>query len=206
VWLSTITFPPTLSSLSWGKGEWTVRAGRNPQQNRFARLGFAEYPHPGYAEFWPDLPDREWDKALNQAAMLVDELTEDGEEVLTLSSEQLVAFHGFASDVGGRYRFLFYLLRNRLLDRDGFDRIAPPDLIPRLVRNPPRVAVTTTGWMPTLLTVFPELRSIGKHYRVVGQFRRILVLARNDVRYETGGALSQVRTSKTTATSSPDVP
>jgi hypothetical protein len=92
------------------------------------------------------------------------------------------------------------------LDRDGFDRIAPPDLIPRLVENPPRVVVTTTGWMPTLLTIFPELQSIGKRYRVVGQFRRILVLARNDVIYEPPGVLSQVQTSETTKTSSSDRP
>jgi hypothetical protein len=80
--------------------------------------------------------------------------------------------------VGGRYRFLFFLVRTGLLDRRGFDRVVPREALDRILGSLPRVAVTERGELPPLLREFPELQSAGRDYEIAGDFDGILVLER----------------------------
>ena len=180
LWLSTIAYRPRLDNLSWSKGEWTILSSRPKSDNRLAHLRFRQPGHPGFREFSSHVSDHDWDVAVNAAAMFVDQLADDDEEILIVMPTQLIAFHSFTRDLGGRYRYLFYLVRMGLLDRKGFDALVPPDFVAQILRRPPRLVVASTGTMPRLLEVIPELQTIGKKYRVAGRFGVALVLQRTD--------------------------
>jgi hypothetical protein len=180
-WCATIAVVPRLGNLV-PRDDFHVsaRAGKTPHDNRLAFLR-RRLPHP------PDeaaplfiVPGDVRDRQNDEAAMLVDELTSDGEEVLVLTRDQLITFASFTEQVGGRYRFLLYLARTGLLDRSGVEALAP-GLVERLLASPPRVIVTEDGDVPPLLLAFPELRRLAPRFRPVRSFGTILVLLRRDV-------------------------
>jgi hypothetical protein len=178
VWLSTLIYLPRLDSLSWHDGDWTVSsaAGRTPSDNRLSHLRFRQPGAPGVTELSAQLPSDEWDRAINDAAVFVDEITRDDEEILVLSQDEIVPFHSFTRHVGGRYRLAFFWLRIGLLDRDGFDRLVPRRVLQDLLEKPPRVLVSALGDRPALLEPLPELRAVLERARLVRSFAYIQIL------------------------------
>lgn len=177
VWLSTLTYLPRLDSLNWHEGDWTVSsaAGRTPSDNRLSHLRFRQPGAPGVTELSAQLPSDEWDRAINDAALFVDEITRDDEEILVLNQDEIVPFHSFTRHVGGRYRLAFFWLRIGLLDREGFDRLVPRRVLQELLEKPPRVLVSAYG-RPALLEPLPELRALLERSGVVRSFAYIQIL------------------------------
>jgi hypothetical protein len=184
VWLSTIAYWPRLTALIWPPGDWTISEGapHRPSDNRLVHLRFREPDAPGVNNFSEALPDDEWDRIMNEASMFVDEITEDGEEILVVSQDEIVPFHSFTRHVGGRYRLAFFWLRIGLLDREGFDRLVPREVLQKIIQHPPRVVVSAYGDMPLLLERLPELRGLGEKYRLLRSFGYIQILERNPER------------------------
>lgn len=182
LWLSTIVYRPTLAALAWPQGEWTIsrNVGHRPSDNRLAHFRFRSNHAPGVAMFSEALPDHEWDSIMNEACMFVDEITRDGEEVLVLSQDEIIPYHSFTRHVGGRYRLAFFWLRIGLLDREGFDRVVPPNVVEDILKNPPRVVISAVGDTPALLVPLPELGSLLPRYQLARSFGYIQVLVRTD--------------------------
>lgn len=182
-WLATVAFRPRLHAFAARTGSWSLspNGGHSPADNRLAHLGFLETNRPGMRDLSDRMTDTDLDRAANAASMLVDELTEDEEEILTISKNELVPFHSFTRPVWGRYRLPVYQLRERVLDRATFDLLAPPGLLQGILQNPPRVALVDEGELPRVLEVFPELSRLGRRYRPVATFPTLVVLVRTDV-------------------------
>ncbi len=178
VWLSTVTYLPRLDSLSWGDGDWTVSSGRKPSDNRLSHLRFRQPGAAGVTELSDELPSDEWDAAINDAAMFVDEITQDDEEILVLSQDEIIPFHSFTRHVGGRYRLAFFWLRIGLLDRQGFDRLVPRRVFQELLEKPPRIVVSAYGDGPALLGPLPELQNLLQRSRLVRSFAYVQILER----------------------------
>lgn len=126
------------------------------------------------------LDDWRWDRALDHAAREVDTLTERGEPVLLLSRDELLLFAAQVRPVGGRYRYLYYLVRNAHLGRAGFEALAPPGLLADLLAHPPRVIVAAYG-ANELLDAFPEIRRLrDSQYVMHAKFQLYFVYVHRD--------------------------
>jgi hypothetical protein len=158
---------PSLAALRPGRGDFAAPALRHLHY----RLAHDPYVRP----VSPQLNDRKWDRALDQAAQQLAALTEPGEQVLLLSRDELWLFAAGVRPVGGRHRYLYYLVRNAHLDRAGFDALAPPGLLQDLLTHPPRVMVGAYG-ANELLDAFPEIRALrDKNYQLAAKFQLYLV-------------------------------
>jgi hypothetical protein len=158
---------PTLDSLRIGFSEW-----RNPA---LVHLRYREKFSPYVRDASPNLFDRDWDEAEDQAGAYVKSISVPGEEILLLTANRLLNYDSNTRPQGGRYHFLFYLASVGLLDRDGFDALVPPVVIGDILRHPPRVIVSSMGNVP-LQNVFPEFRRLRDTYYVKTRgFRHILI-------------------------------
>ncbi len=94
------------------------------------------------------------------------------------TSNQMLNFNSNTRPVGNRYQYIFYLLRNRLIDRADFDYLVPAAVIADLLANPPNIAVSTVD-TPVMLTALPEFNHLlATHYRQSQQFGHILIYER----------------------------
>ncbi|HMJ15317.1 MAG TPA: glycosyltransferase family 39 protein, partial [Polyangiaceae bacterium] len=105
------------------------------------------------------LSDREWDVMLDSTARYVDAIAEENEAILVLSDQRVLHVASGTTSVGGRYAFFFYLVSTGLLDRAGFDKIVPPEVLHEILENPPRVIVCFDERGP-MMRAFPELRRL----------------------------------------------
>ncbi len=120
----------------------------------------------------------ESDLYTNQAAAYIDDIAGDGDVVLVFTSNQMLNFNSNTRPVGNRYQYIFYLLRNRLIDRADFDYLVPAAVIADLLANPPNIAVSTVD-TPVMLTELPEFNHLlATHYRQSQQFGHILIYER----------------------------
>ncbi|HEY6557686.1 MAG TPA: hypothetical protein VI072_10450 [Polyangiaceae bacterium] len=106
----------------------------------------------------------QWDSYIDATAQQVDELTQDGEEVLVLSAAQLINYASSTEPAGGKYSHFFYLLRCGLLDRAAFFELVPKETIGRLLSSPPRVVVLQDG-DAAITEALPELHSALRRVR-----------------------------------------
>lgn len=181
LWLSTLAYWPDLRTFrAWPKGDWTASPQAGRSDSRLAHLRFREWRAAGVENASQTLSDPDWDQAMNRAAMFVDEITADGEEVLVASQDEIVPFHSFTRYAGGRYRAAFFWLRIGVLDRKGFDRLVPASVVRDLVDHPPRVIVSAYGTTPVLFQKIPELKALAPQYHVARAFAYILILTRAD--------------------------
>lgn len=164
----TIAIKPTFDVFNLHAGEWW-----NP---KFAYLRYRPDPNPYVKNFDPGVTDHEWDRAEDMTARYVDDVTDDNEEILALTASRLIHINSHTVPIGGRYHFLFYLVSVGLIDRAGFDALAPPGLLSDVLTHPPRVMIGCTGRIPPLILAFPEFRWLRDRWYVVTQkYRHILV-------------------------------
>jgi hypothetical protein len=184
-WLSTLAYLPRFDPFEPRAGRWTVSAhgGHSPGQNRLEHLTFLETNRVGMRDLSSQATDTEIDQAANDAAMFLDEITADGEDVFMISKNEIVTFHSFTMTPWERYRALFCYVRSGLIDRRTFDRLVPKEFIADLLRNPPRIAVVDLGDRAWLLDAFPEIAASGRMYRALRAFPTLLVMARMDRAY-----------------------
>lgn len=168
VYPTTIVIIPTFDVFNLHKGEWW-----NP---KFQYLRYRPDPNPYVRQFDEGVSDHGWDRAEDLTAQYVDAVTADNEEILCLSASRLMHVNSNTVPAGGRYHFLFYLVSVGLIDRAGFDALAPAWLLPDVLTHPPRVIVGGTGRIPPLILAFPEFRElIERSYVVTRKYRHILV-------------------------------
>ena len=98
------------------------------------------------------------------------------DELINLTrANRLLYFNSDTVPIGGRYHFFFYLASVGLLDRAGFDRLVPRDAVYDLAQRPPRVIVSSIGFVP-LAETFPEFAWLRDSWYVqTRHFRHILV-------------------------------
>ncbi len=181
LWMArSLAVPPTLDALFWGPGDWH---GRHLRHLRFQP---AESPY--VRDFSAQISNFDWDVAANRAAEHIDRVTEDGEQVLVSSRNELLTYNSHTTSVGGRYRYLFYLLRHHFIDRDAFFEIVPVGAIEGLRERPPRVIASVYGAAP-LYEHLPELGTLMmERYILSGKYRHILIYERKNVVETRSGA------------------
>jgi hypothetical protein len=184
-WSLTLLEWPTLWRLE-PRGDFSARPGRPATDNRLAGLRFRDETARGEWEGLFPEPAYERDRDVNEAAMFIDSITDDGEAILIMTRSHILHVHSFTQQVGGRYRFLFYMAHTGLLDRAALQRLAP-GLMQSLVATPPRVIVSSKGYVPPLIERLPELRGLSKRFTPARAFGSILVLVRDDVRLPAEG-------------------
>ena len=135
------------------------------------RLEHLRYHDPNTFVHGIDVPVRQLDIDTDAAARHLDALTEPGEEVLVLGRNHLVYFASETRTVGGRYRHLFYLLREGALDPQGLTELVPASVLERLYRDPPRVMVGELD-RRELADSLPELQKAIPRagYKLVGKW------------------------------------
>jgi len=156
--ISTIGVFPRLSALKWDQSVWHSK-----------RLE--------YLKFFDEnkIVQHNIDVYANQAAAYIDDITEDGTPVLNLSDNQLINYNSHTVSVGGKYRFLFYLLSNRFIDRKLFDQLAPPCFLETIFNNSPQIAVADLANSP-LLEPVPEFGILLRNqYSIAKRFSHIIV-------------------------------
>ncbi len=181
-WFSTLTFRPRADALSWSEGDWTSspRIGEQESRNRLRYLRFSAENNPAVKDRKTEITNHEWDAQINQASMYIDEITRDGEEVLVLCPNQLLTFHSHTRQAGGRYRYLFYLVKFRVMSRRSFLAVVPFDDMVDIFRNPPRVAVSEEG-VQALVEAFPEFGfMLDRYYELTRTFSELRVYRRRD--------------------------
>ena len=175
---STIAVPPSLKALSPEQGDWYGHRMRfldfRPERDRAVRNTSSA------------ITDRDWDIAINRAGLCVDELSRNGSEVIVLQSNQLINYLSHTRPIGGRYRYLFYLLRTDLIDRKTLQQLVPPEVLQRLLTEPSEVIVGAMG-EPPLLVKLPELRPVlARNYYVAAQYAHIFIYLPNQLRLPSG--------------------
>ncbi len=125
------------------------------------------------------MPYDEWDAYIDATAQHVDQLTQDGEEVLVLGATQLINYASNTQPAGGKYSHFFYLLRCGLLDRAAFFELMPKETSERLLTAPPRVVVGQGG-DDEVIEALPELKSALRRtpYRFVDRWGPFAVWVR----------------------------
>lgn len=122
-----------------------------------------------------DVTDHEWDATEDAADEYVKSISLPGEDVLLLVSNRLLYFNSNTRPIGGRYHFFFYLASVGLLDRAGFDRLVPREVVQDILDRPPRVIVSSIGFVP-LAELFPEFAWLRENwYQQTRHFRHILI-------------------------------
>jgi len=167
---STIAVSPRLEALIPSEGDW--------YGHRMRYLEYRPRHDPAVRNTSTEITDRDWDIAINQAGLCLDGLTRNGSEVVVLQSNQLLNYLSHTKPIGGRYRYLFYLLRNDLIDRGTLEKLVPHEMLWRLVIEPSEVIVGAMG-KPPLLVQIPELRPVVERgYHVVQRYAHILIYLR----------------------------
>ena len=119
------------------------------------------------------------DLLTNKAAQYIDSITKDYTPVLILSENQLLNYNSHTVPVGGRYQYLFYLLRSGLIDRKAFDLLVPDTVLKNLLDNPPKVITDIHGHSP-LLKKIPEFKTLLQNrYILTKQFGHIFIYEKN---------------------------
>jgi hypothetical protein len=176
---STIFTVPTFSVFAPAERGWYGHRFRFIQRGRRVIPDMGKHEAAGITEY-------DWNVAIDQTGLCVDALTRNGDEVLVLTSNQLINYHSHTTPFGGRYRYHFYLLKNDLLDRTAFERLVPGRTVWRMLNEPPRVIVSAMG-EPPLLARYPELNlMLKRHYRVVQKYAHILIYLRAGERLYAG--------------------
>ncbi|HVU05624.1 MAG TPA: hypothetical protein VHE30_27940 [Polyangiaceae bacterium] len=158
---------PTADSFSIRVSEW-----QNP---KLAHLRYRPAHSPYVREDSPNLTDRDWDQAEDDAAAYVKSISEPDEEILLLTANRLVYLNSDTRPLGGRYHFYFYLVSVGLLDRAGFDALVPRAVLDDILQYPPRVIVGAIGWEP-LAAAFPEFAWLrDNNYEKTRNFRHIVI-------------------------------
>jgi hypothetical protein len=120
-----------------------------------------------------EITDRDWDGLVDQSARYIDAIANENEPILVMSSERFIHYASRTRSVGGRYAFHFYLISVKLLDRAGFDKIVPHEVIRDILMHPPRLIVTSGDNEP-IVPDFPEIKALrDRHYSLVKRFRHI---------------------------------
>jgi hypothetical protein len=147
----TLAVIPTAEAFQLGRGDWS-----NPKCDH---LRYRRFSSPYTREFTESLADHDWDVVDDATAAYVKSLSLPGEEMLLLTANRLVFFNSNTKPPGGRYHFFFYLASVGLLDRKGFEKLVPREVIEDIIRRPPRIIVSAYGWVP-LAVMFPELKEL----------------------------------------------
>ena len=99
------------------------------------------------------------DTLANELSRYVDDITEDWSPVLVLNENQMINYNSKTVPVGGRYQYLFYMLRSDLLDRKAFDELVPPSVLASILEDPPDVIVNSHRHT-SLLKHIPEFETL----------------------------------------------
>lgn len=164
---STLAIVPTFKVFADDPGDWYG-----------ARMRYLKYRPKkleGVGNTSPNITDHNWDIVTNRTSICVDMLTKDGEEVLVLTSNQLVNYISKTIPFGEGYRYLFYLMINDLLDRETLESIIPERIRYRLLHQPPRVIVSAMGLQP-MQRYYPELIPLlNEKYSIVQSYAHKLI-------------------------------
>ena len=115
------------------------------------------------------------DLLTNAAATYIDSITEDYTPVLILCGNQLLNYNSHTLPVGGRYQYMFYLLKNELIDRQAFDQLIPASILENLLEDPPKVIVNVHSAL-SLLQKIPEFKILLQNkYQQIKRFGHIFV-------------------------------
>jgi len=171
-----------------GTGDW--------HSPRLRRLSFHpdEADRPRLGRFSPHISNRDWDVASNEAARHLDRLTPDGTEVLVTVRNELIHLNSNTRAVGGRHRYLFYLLKQGLISGEEFWDLVPDEVIRSLMRDPPPVIVHGFGRTREVLDALPELdERLRREYELVASYAHILIFERKPAPGTPPKLASQVR-------------
>ncbi len=170
---STIAVTPSFKVFRLDEGDWFG--------DRLRYLRFRRPTNPAVRNTSAEITDYHWDMAINYTALRIKGLVDRDSEVLVFTNNELINYHSHTKPVGGRYRYLFYLLKNDLLNRSTFEAMVPPDMVQRLLDNPPRVIVDDVE-EPPLVRHYPEFGELVKsRYTLVEKFAHIHVYLRDDL-------------------------
>jgi len=135
---------------------------------------------PYLAQDSPHISNRDWDIAANRVARHVDRLTPDGSEVLVTARNELIQLNSNTRAVGGRHRYLFYLLKQGLLSGEEFRELVPDAVIRSLVRDPPRVIVHGYGRRTAeIFEALPELHErFRREYEPIASYAHLVIFER----------------------------
>lgn len=121
------------------------------------------------------------DRALEDLVHYIDEITEDGEEILVTVPNEILPLLSNTRSYGGRYKYYFYLAKTDFLTPENFASLVPSELVTRLKMDPPRVMVVSLG-QPTLYQLVPGFaRLLRRNYRFDRRFAHFVVQLRKDV-------------------------
>ena len=155
LYAATLFDMPTRDELSFAPGDYA-----NP---RLEYLDYRPPTNPKIRSFAPQVKDDEWDRTVDHAARYIDSITEENEPVFVFCDIRLLNFASRTAAVGGRYVYYIYLVSVSLVDRAGFDKLAPPSVVEDIMQNPPRVMVTR-GDQEAFVPQFPDLRAFRDRY------------------------------------------
>ncbi|HEY6560785.1 MAG TPA: glycosyltransferase family 39 protein [Polyangiaceae bacterium] len=165
IYASTITVRPSMEPLRLWGGDYT-----NP---RLQWMVYRPFINLYVRNFSMSIPDRDWDSLVDLAARYIDDSAYENEPILVQSAERFVHYASRTTSVGGRHAFHFYLISVRLLDRAGFDKVVPRQVILDIMNDPPRFIVTSGDTEPTVPD-FPEFKLLRRdHYDQVKKFRHL---------------------------------
>jgi hypothetical protein len=157
---------PHRSDFEIGRGDW-----KSPKLEHLRYRQWSRY----VTEASPNLTDHDWDIAEDRAGAYVKSISRPNEDMLLLMANGLIHFDSETHPIGGRYYFYFYLASVGLLDRAGFDKVVPRELIQSILDRPPRVIVCGLGSNP-LSEVVPEFEALKERWYVqTHHFRHILI-------------------------------
>jgi hypothetical protein len=164
---STMVAVPSFKVFADSRGDW--------YGDRLRYLKFRPTRQKGVGNTSRAITDHNWDIAMNRTAICVDHLTYDGEEVLVLTSNQMINYQSKTRPFGGGYRYLFYLLNNDFISREKVVSMIPAEMLKKLLLHPPRVIVSALG-RPPMIRHFPELGALmDAEYEVVQNYAHKLI-------------------------------
>ncbi|HMJ12560.1 MAG TPA: hypothetical protein VK524_14145, partial [Polyangiaceae bacterium] len=165
VYASTITVRPSMEPLRLWGGDYI-----NP---RLQYIVYRPFYNLYVRNFSTSITDRDWDSLVDLASRYIDSVADENEPILIMSAERFIHYASRTTSVGGRHAFHFYLISVRLLDRAGFDKVVPREVILNIMNNPPRFIVTSGDTEPTVPD-FPEFKALrDAHYTEVKTFRHV---------------------------------
>lgn len=138
-------------------------------------------PYPHHRHSVPPETQRRIDQAVDEAAHYLDEISEDGSVVWILTNQEMLNFLSRTRPAGGRYKYVFYLIKTGLIAPVDFEALMPETVRSDLLADPPRIVVTSARGKPKLIAAMPELEPVlASRYRKDRRFGRLQVLVRND--------------------------
>lgn len=144
-------------------------------------LAYRNPAPPALREGSSPLSNPDVDRALEDLAHYIDEITEDDEEILVTVPNEILPLLSNTRSYGGRYKYYFYLAKTDFLTPENFAFLVPSELLTRLKTDPPRVMVVSFG-QPTLYQLVPGfVKLLRQNYRFDRRFAHFVVQLRNDV-------------------------